>query len=114
MAALAMENYTGAPDELLERARKVAKTPQAAALMLAAVNRRLAELAPGEEPFAAAKRLTAEWDDWAIEAGYRYLNEYYEDSLDPPHFAVSYEEIDHEEVLSLAQVTLWILGDGNA
>ena len=114
MAALAMDNYTGAPYELLERARKVAKTPESAALMLAAVNRRLAELAPGEEPFAAAKRLTAEWDDWAIEAGYRHLNRYYEDSLDPKHFAVSYEDIDHVEHIDLAEVTLWVLRDSDA
>ena len=83
MAALALENYAGSPDELLEQARQVAKTPESAELLLAAVNKRLAEVAPGEEPVAAAKRLTAERDDWAIEAGHRYLNEYYEDSLDP-------------------------------
>ena len=63
--------------------RKVAKTPQSAALMLAAVNKRLAELAPGEEPFAAAKRLTAEWDD------------------------------DHDDLMDVAEATLWILRDGN-
>ena len=50
--------------------------------MLAAVNRRLSEIVPGEEPYAAAKRLATEWNERAIEAGYRYLNEYYEDSLD--------------------------------
>ena len=110
MAALAMENYVGTPDELLERARQAFKTPESAALMLAAVNTRLAELAPGEEPYAAAKRLRVEWDDWAIESAYRHLNDYYQDSLDPPHFDVSYEEIDHEELVGVAEDILWILG----
>ena len=77
--------------------------------MLAAVNKRLAELAPGEEPFAAAKRLATERDEGAIRTGYRLLNEYYEDSLDQHHFDVSFEDIDHEEHMALAQVTLWIL-----
>ena len=111
MAALAMDNYAGSPDELLEQARQVANTPESAALMLAAVNRRLAEIVPGEEPYAAAKRLAAEWDDLAIEGGYRYLNEYYEDSLDLKHFSVSYEDIDHEELLGVAEDVLWILSD---
>ena len=113
MAALAMENYTDAPDELLERARKVAKTPQAAALMLAAVNRRLAELAPDEEPFAAAKRLAEECDEWGISTGYRLVNLYYEDSLNPPNFAVSYEDDDHEDYMDIAEDVLWFLRDGN-
>ena len=114
MAALAMDKYTGAPDELLERSRKAAKTPESAALMLAAVNKRLAEIAPGEEPFAAAKRLTAERDDWAIEAGYRFLNEYYENSLNAKGFAVSYEDIDHEELMGVAEDMLEILREGIA
>ena len=114
MAALAMENYAGTPDELLEQARQVANTPESAALMLAAVNRRLAEIVPGEEPYAAAKRLTAEWDDWAIEAGYRHLNWYYEDSLDLKNFSVSYEAIDHDELMAVGETMLRILSDGIA
>ena len=113
MATLAMENYTGAPDELLEQARQAANTPQSAALMLAAINRQLAEIAPGEEPYAAAKRLAAELDYRAIRTAYRLLNEYYEDSLDPPHFEVSYEDIDHEEHMAVAEDVLVILRDGN-
>ena len=111
MAALAMDNYSGTPDELLEQARLVAKTPESAALMLAAVNRRLAEIAPGEDPYAAAKRLATERDDWVIEGGYWYLNEYYEDSLDLGHFSVSYEDIDHEDLLGVAEDVLLILSD---
>ena len=111
MAALAMENYAGSPDELLEQARQVANTRESAELLLAAVNKRLAEIKPDEEPVAAAKLLTAERDDWAIEAGHRYLNEYYEDSLDPGHFSVSYEDIDHEELMGVAKEMLWILRD---
>ena len=114
MAALAMDKYTGAPDELLERARKVARTPESAALMLAAVNKRLAEIAPGEEPFAAAKRLAAEWDEWGIREGYRLLNLYYEDSIDPPNFAVSYEDTDHEDYMDMAEDVLSFLREGNA
>ena len=39
----------------------------------------LSEIVPGEEPYAAAKRLATEWNrTCAIEAGYRYLNEYYD------------------------------------
>ena len=114
MAALAMQNYKGAPDELFERARKAIYTPESAALMLAAVNKLLAEIAPGEEPYAAAKRLTAERDDRGIEAGYRHLNYYYEDSLDPKNFAVSYEGIDHEEFIDLGKAMLRILREGIA
>ena len=114
MAALAMENYTDAPDELLEQARQVANTPQSAALMLAAINRQLAEIAPGEEPYAAAKRLAVKWDYRAIRTAYRLLNEYYEDSLDPPHFEVSYEDIDHEEHMALASSMLRELRDAIA
>ncbi len=109
-----MENYAGSLDELLEQARQVAKTPESAALLLAAVNKRLAEIVPGAEPVPAAKRLTAEWDDWAIEAGHRYLNEHYEESLDPGHFSVSYEDIDHEELMGLAEEMLRVLRGGIA
>ena len=111
MAALAIDNYSGTPDELLERARQVIYTPESAALMMAAVHKRLAELKPGEEPYAAAKRLKAERDDWGIEAGYGYLNEYYQNSLDLKHFSVSYENIDHEEHIALAETMVWALGD---
>ncbi len=109
MAALAMDKYTGAPDELLERARKAAKTPESAALMLAAVNKRLAEIAPGEEPFAAAKRLAAEWDNSNIEAGYDLLLWYYKDSLNPPRFGVNYEDVDHEEYMGVGETVMRIL-----
>ena len=109
-----MQNYKGAPDELFERARKAIYTPESAALMLAAVNKLLAEIAPGEEPYAAAKRLTVEWDDWAIQSAYRHLNDYYEESLDPKNFAVSYEGIDHEELISVGRTMLRILREGIA
>ena len=112
MATLAMDQYTGTPDELLERARQVAKTPESAALMMAAVHKRLAEIAPDEEPSAAAKRLTAEWGNWAIKSAYRHLNYYYEDSLDLKNFSVSYEDIDHEELMGVAEDMLFMLRDG--
>ena len=111
---VAMQNYTGAPDELFERARQAIYTPESAALMLAAVNKLLAEIAPGEEPYAAAKRLTVEWDDWAIQSAYRHLNDYYEESLDPKNFAVSYEDIDHEEFMELGDAMIWTLREGIA
>ena len=114
MAALAMENYAGTPDELLDKARQVAKTPESAALMLAAVNRRLAEIVPGEEPYAAAKQLAANRDERTIEAAYRHLNWYYEDSLDTKHFSVSYEDIGHDEFMGLAEAMLTELRVGIA
>ena len=114
MAALAMNQYTGTPDELLEQARKVIYTPESAALMMAAVNKRLAELKPGEEPYAAAKRLTAECDNRGFESGYRHLSDYYEDSLDFKRFSVSYEDIDHAELMALAETMVWELRDGVA
>ena len=60
-----------------------ADPPQSPALLLAAVNKALSEVAPGEEPAAAVKRLSVEWNRWGIEAGYESLCFYYEDSLDP-------------------------------
>ena len=113
MAALATDNYTGAPDELLERARQVAKTPESAALMLAAVNKRLLEIAPEEEPFDAAKRLAAEWDRWVIEESYDLLQLYYQDSLNADSFDVTYESIDHEDYICIAVDMLGTLKDGN-
>ena len=112
MAALATDIYTGTPDELLERARQVIYTPESAALMMAAVHKRLAELKPGEEPYAAAKLMTAECADRGFESGYRHLNDYYKDSLDFKHFSVSYEDIDHEELMALAETMVWELRDG--
>ncbi len=111
MAALAMDNYTGSPGELLEQAREISKTPESAAMLLAAVNKRLAEIAPGEEPVAAANRLSVERDDWAIKSAYRHLDLYYEDSCNPELFSVSYEDIDHEELIGVAEDMLWILSD---
>ena len=57
MAALAIDKFTGAPGELLEWARRVPKKPESAALILAAVNRQLAEIAPGEPP-------SPRWNGW--------------------------------------------------
>ncbi len=56
-------------------------------MLLAAVNKTLAEIAPGEDPAAAIKRLASKWNRWGIEAGYESLLYYYEDSLDPIRFS---------------------------
>ena len=118
MAALAIDDYTGTPEELLERARWIVE-PQAIdfcevpALLLAAVNKRLAEIAPGEEPRAAVKRLTVEWDKWAIEGSYELLTWYYEDSLNPKKFIGSYERIDHEDYMGVAHDMFRMLNNGN-
>ena len=76
MAALAIDDYTGTPEELLQKAQQATKRARRVtneecskvpALLLNAVNKRLVELAPGEEPRAAAKRLAVEWET----GGYR-------------------------------------------
>ena len=109
MADLAMNEYAGTPDELLEQARQVIYTPESAALMLAAVQKRLAELKPGEEPYAAAKRLAAEQDDVDIEAGYDLLLWFYEDNLRPAKFGPKYEDIDYEDYMSVGETVIRIL-----
>ena len=119
MAALAIEDYTGTPEELLQRAQQITEPrvidfSEVPALLLAAVNKSLAEIAPNEDPRAAAKRLTAEWDNWAIESGYEQLTWYYEDSLNPKKFKANYDPIDHEEQVWLAEGMLRTLRNGNA
>ena len=118
MAALAIDDYTGTPEELLQRARQIVEPHEidfceVPALLLAAVNKRLVELAPGEEPRAAAKRLAAEWDKWDIKGSYELLTWYYEDSLNPKRFIVSYERIDHEDYMGVAQDMFRMLNNGN-
>lgn len=113
MVALATDNYTGTPDELLQRAQQATERISVPSLLLAAVNKRLAEIAPGEEPHAAAKRLTAEWDKWAIEGAYQLLLWYYEDSLNPNKFSVSYEDMEHEDYLGIAKDMFRMLKNGN-
>ena len=118
LAALAIDDYTGTPEELLKRAWQIVE-PQVTdfcevpALLLAAVNKRLEEIAPDEEPHAAVKRLTAEWDKWSIEGAYEPLTWYYEDSLNPKRFIVSYERIDHEDYIGVARDTFRMLKNDN-
>ena len=122
MSALAIDNYTGTPDELLEQARQATERARRVtyeecskvpALLLTAVNKRLAELAPGEEPRAAAKRLTIEWERESIESTYDFLTEYYEKSRRSSEQLPIYELIDHEEFVWFAEGLLKELGDGN-
>ena len=118
MAALAIDDYTDTPDELLERARQITEPQvidfsEVPALLLAAVNKKLAEIAPEEEPYAAAKRLSVEWNKWAIESGYDLLLWYYKDSLNPEKFSVSYEQIDHEHHTGIAEDMFRMLKNGN-
>ena len=123
MAALAIDDYAGTPEELLQRAQQATKRARRVtneecskvpSLLLNAVNKRLAELAPGEEPRAAAKRLSVEWEREAIESGYDFLTEYYEKSMHPPEYGPAYELIDHEEFVWVAEGMLRRLNDGNA
>ena len=112
-AGLAIDNYTGTPDELLEQAQRCKKQIDVPVLLLAAVNKKLAEIAPGEELRAAANRVTVEWDKWAIEGAYELLTWYYEDSLNPNKFNVSYGKIEHEDYLVVAEDMFRVLKNGN-
>ena len=118
MTAPAIDDYTGTPEELLQRARQIVEPQiidfcEVPALLLAAVNKRLAEIAPGEEPRAAAKRLSVKWNEWHIEGSYELLTWYYEDSLNPKNFIVSYERIDHEDYMGVALDMFRMLKNGN-
>lgn len=90
-------------EELMALARTALKTSpsESPSFLLAAVDKTIAEIAPGEEPGAAAHRLSREWDNWAIEAGYKALKFYYEDSLDPAQFC-NHEEPDREDFVGVA------------
>ncbi len=114
MAALAIDEYTGTPDELLKRAQQATERIDVPAFLLAAVNKRLAEIAPGEEPHAAAKHLAVEWERDAIESGYDFLTEHYDKSRRPSEYGPAYELIDHEEFVWVAESMLRRLKDGNA
>ena len=128
MAALAIDDYTDTPDEdtpdeLLKRAQKAVKRARRVsdeecakipALLMKAVNNRLAELAPDEDPRAAVKRLATEWERDSIESGYDFLIEYYETSMRSSKQLPAYELIDHEEFVWVAEGMLRRLKDGNA
>ena len=97
-------------EELLAQARRALKTnpSESPTLLLAAIDKTIAEIAPGEEPGAAAHRLSKDWDNWAIEAGYQALKFYYEDSLDPGQFLI-HEDMDREDFIGVANDLLRIL-----
>ena len=101
-------------EELIERARRALKTdpPASPVLLLAAVNKAIAAIAPDEDPGDAARRLSLEWDNWAIEAGHKALRFYYEDSLDPAQFC-NHEAPDREDFVGVAGDLVKILA-GNA
>ena len=103
VVARMVETEKHSVEELVELARRALKTSpsESPSLLLAAVDKTIGEIAPGEEPGAAAHRLSREWDNWAIEAGYKALRFYYEDSLDPAQFCV-HEEPDHEDFVGVA------------
>lgn len=106
---------TARVDELLDEAKWVFGS-QAPAFLLAAVNKVLAEVAPDEEPAAAAKRLAVAWNRWGIQAGYDALLFYYQDSLDPDRF--SFWEDDEgwdwrSHYIEVAHDMVKILRDGN-
>ena len=104
----------GSPAELVQQARQILKTQpeKAAALQLAGINKLLAQVAPGEHPETAAKRLAKERNRDGIEAGYVALLWYYEDSLDPGQFCVHDAE-DREIHMSIAEDMLTDFDDDN-
>ena len=97
----------GSPAELVRQARRILKTQpeRAAALQLAGINKLLAQVAPGEPPEAAAKRLAKERNRWGIRAGYMSLLWYYGDSLDPGRFGI-YDAEDREIHMRIAESML--------
>lgn len=103
MVARMVETEKHSVDELVTLARKALKTSpsESPSFLLAAVDKTIAEIAPGEEPGAAAHRLSREWGNWAIEAGYKALRFYYEDSLDPAQFSI-HEDMDREDFIGVA------------
>ena len=114
MSSPLLENATATASELLDGARKHLKVdPQAtAALQLAAVDKALADIAPGEEPGAAAERLSVKWNRPALKGGYLALLWYYEDSLVPGKFCV-HKEIDQEDHFGVAEDVLRMLAENH-
>ena len=106
--------YPGAPAELVQQARQILETQpeKAAAVQLAGINKLLAQVAPGEHPETAAKRLAKERNLWSIRAGYMSLLWYYEDSLDQAQFSMHDAE-DREIHTSIAEGMLVDFDDYN-
>ena len=104
----------GSPAELVQQARRIFQTQpeKAAALQLAGINKLLAQVAPGEHPKAAARRLAEERNRSGIRAGYGALLWYYEDSLDPGRFCI-YDAEEREIHLSIAEDMLTDFDDDN-
>ena len=115
MVSPLMKNATASVSELMAGARDCLKTDPAATAMLqmTAVYKALAEVAPDEEPAAAAGRLSEKWERPAIEGGYLALLWYYEDSLDPGKFSI-HKEIDREDHFGIAEDVIRMLRNGNA
>ena len=114
MASQLLKETTASASELLDGARSYLKTdPEAtAALQLAAVCKALSDLAPAEEPDAAAERLSVKWNRPALKGGYLALLWYYEDSLDPGKFCV-HKEIDREDHFGVAEDILRMLTESH-
>ena len=114
MVSPLLKNATASVSELMDGARTYLEVdPEAAAaLQLAAVSKALAAVAPGEEPGAAAERLSVKWKRPALKGGYLALLWYYEDSLDLNKFAV-HEKIDREDHFGVAEDVLRMLKNGH-
>ena len=112
MAALQFNSETATIIELLQRARYAHRNDPTAApgLLLAAVNKALKAVAPGVEPWETVKRLTKEGDGWSLEAGYKALQYYEEDSKSSSAFSV-YEEDDKDNYLEIAEGLVMMLAD---
>ena len=99
--------FPGAPAELVQQARQILETQpeKAAAVQLAGINKLLAQVAPGEHPETAAKRIAKERNLSGIRAGYVALLWYYEDSLDPDRFCI-YDAEEREIHMRIAESLL--------
>ena len=115
MAALQFNSETATIIELLQRARYAHRNDPTAApgLLLAAVNKALKAVAPGDDPTDTVKRLTKAGDGWSLEAGYTALEWYHEDSKDSGAFSV-HGELDWENYLEIAEGLVMMLADDNA
>ena len=112
MASSGMNSETAAIIDLLQRARHAHRSDPTAApgLLLAAVNKAVKAVAPDAEPWETVKRLAKEGDGWTMEAGYKALQYYEEDSKDSRAFSV-YGEEDQDDYLEIAEGLIMKLAD---
>ena len=114
MGSSGLHSETAAIIDLLQRARHAHREDPttAPALLLAAVNKAVKAVAPDVEPWETVKRLTKEGDGWSLEAGYKALQYYEEDSKNPRAFSV-YGAEDQDDYLEIAEGLIMRLTDSD-